>query len=372
MIKFLFIFIFMTLKRKIIVFVAVVFLWVPCILNAQNIFKDTILVGVAGNPPFVVDTTLGTGISIEIWDALAGNLNIPYNVVNYKDIPEVLYALEKGKIQVAVGPIGITAERAEKVLFSQPYFQSSLSIMSANPHPTLWGRIHPFFSERFFIAVILFIFILAVVGTCLWLAERRENPKQFPKSPSRGIANGMWCAIATMTTTGYGDVAPKTFWGRFAAGAWMIISLIFATSLVAGISSVLTISGINKNSVTSPRDLSGKIIAVPPSSSAEAFVKENGGRVKPVINIAAGDSLLTAQKVNAIVFDRSELLYYQNSHPDQDMSISGGEYQKVGYGFAFSMSQHHIHDIDVALLELSEGGVINSILQKWIGYEMNK
>ena len=83
----------------------------------------------------------------------------------------------------------------------------------------LWGRIQPFFSKRLLYATGVFVFILACVGTLLWLAERKDN-EQFPTSPARGIGNGMWCAISTMTTTGYGDIAPVTLAGRIIACGW--------------------------------------------------------------------------------------------------------------------------------------------------------
>ena len=115
---------------------------------------------------------------------------------------------------MVVGPVSITAERARRMRFSQPYFQSSLSILSRSEAPSWPQRIRPFCSARFFIALGVFVLILGGVGALIWMAEREANPDQFPAAPARGIANGMWCAIVTMSTTGYGDRAPITFWGR--------------------------------------------------------------------------------------------------------------------------------------------------------------
>ena len=89
-----------------------------------------------------------------------------------------------------------------------------------------WDRIAPFFSKSLLYAVFIFLFILSIVGTLVWLTERNASPEQFPKDPAHGIANGMWLAIVTMTTTGYGDRAPITFWGRIITGSWMVISII--------------------------------------------------------------------------------------------------------------------------------------------------
>lgn len=340
-------------------------------LSAQEKpLPDTLLVGVAGNQPFLVDKNLQSGIAIEIWAELADNLNMPYRVVYFEDVPHALAALEQNKVQVAAGPITITAERAELVLFTQPYYQSSLSIMSITDHPSIIDRILPFFRTKFFIALAIFLFILAVVGTFLWLAERKRNPDQFPPEPVKGIANGMWCAVVTMTTTGYGDVAPKTFWGRFTAGAWMVISIIFATSLVAGIASVLTIGGIHTSSIKIAEELSGKKVAAVLESPAEDFVRQNGGKVINIENIAQGYQMLKNKKVDAVVFDRPQLQYYLKEHPDENASVSGAEYQRQGYGFAFSLREKNMHEINVALLNLKESGTIERITRKWLGNEV--
>ena len=132
----------------------------------------------------------------------------------YENVPEALKALESGALDVVVGPVSITAERATQVRFSQPYFQSSLSILSRTETPGIWGRIAPFFSTSFFTAVGILLCILAVVGALVWLLGRRAGNEAFPRDPVRGIANGIWFAIVTMSTVGYGDLAPKTLLGR--------------------------------------------------------------------------------------------------------------------------------------------------------------
>ena len=107
-------------------------------------------------------------------------------------------------------------------------------------------------------AIGVFLLILSIVGTLLWLAERKESPEQFPKGPLQGIGTGMWLAIVTMTTTGYGDKAPITLLGRIITGTWMVISIIFATSMVAGLASILTLSSLDSTTISSIEELSGR------------------------------------------------------------------------------------------------------------------
>ncbi|MBS1944564.1 MAG: transporter substrate-binding domain-containing protein, partial [Bacteroidetes bacterium] len=216
-------------------------------------------VGIAGTAPFINGDT--TGIAIDIWREIAAEMAQPYLITRFASEHEALAALEAGEVDAVVGPVTISSDRAERFGLTQPYCRASLSILSRSDEFDLWGRIQPFFSKRLLYATGVFVFILACVGTLLWLAERKDN-EQFPTSPARGIGNGMWCAISTMTTTGYGDIAPVTLAGRIIAGAWMVISFLFATSMVAGIASTLTLTGMNRNVIDNADQFGGKKIAV--------------------------------------------------------------------------------------------------------------
>lgn len=357
----------MNIYKKVSSLLYVILLTAFFSIKAQPLVKDTLLVGVAGSKPFVVDTLTGTGISLEIWEEVTDELNLNYKSRYFKDVPHALAALEKGQIQAVVGPVSITAARAERVRFTQPYFQSSLSILSLQHNPSFFQRIAPFFSEKFFIAVCIFLFILAIVGALMWLAERKENPEQFPDTPARGIANGMWCAIVTMTTTGYGDIAPSTFWGRFIAGAWMIISLVLATTMIAGIASTLTLTGMTSTTIATAEELSSKKIGVIDQSPAEEFAREYGAKTVQIENIDDGYQKLMNHEIEGVVYDRPQLLYFLQQHPKSSSIISVAEYERQGYGFAFSLGSTLTHDFNVQLLELQENGGVQKIVNTWLG-----
>lgn len=344
--------------------------------NAQtkpfNPSKDTLVISVAGNDPFIVenqDTDELSGISIDIWEEMAYKNNWEYRYVTYPTVNKALKAVEKGDSDLAIGPISITSSRVKKLMFSQPYYQSSLAIGSRADGLGLWGRIKPLFSLKLLIAVGVFLFILAIVGTLLWLAEHKASPEQFPRDPKKGIGNGMWLAIVTMSTTGYGDMAPVTLRGRIVAGIWMVITIIFATSMVAGIASTLTLTGMGDSTITKVEELANKKSATVAGSPATTFVKEHKSKPIVVDTFDEALKLLGEKKVDAVVYDRPQLLYFQQNNKEEDLYVAKAEYYKQGYGFAFPLNSEFVYQVNLELLKLAEEREIEDIVAEYLGKE---
>ncbi|MFK8046204.1 MAG: transporter substrate-binding domain-containing protein [Crocinitomicaceae bacterium] len=334
--------------------------------QGENISEnDTLIVGVSGGEPFVFNR-YKKGIVVEIWDEIANENNWQYKYVPFKKITDAIDSFENGKIDLLVGPVSITSSRVDKIFFSQPFYNSSIAIVSINKDLTLWQKISPFFSFQLLMAVCVFLIILAIVGAMLWLAERKASPEQFPNSPVAGIGSGMWLAIVTMSTTGYGDKAPITLMGRTIAGVWMIISLISATSMVAGIASTLTLSSLGKTTITHIEQLSDKKAVTIIDSPAEEFLSQSHIKTISVQSIEEAFHKLKNNEVNAIVYDRPQLLHYLKHNNNQDLYISETEYFKQGYGFAFLQNSILVNDVNKSLLELSESGEKERIINFYL------
>lgn len=336
-------------------------------LNKDSIATNTLLVGVAGSEPFVFDESASEkGIAVELWEELADKKDWAYTYKYFETVDDANDQLEAGKIDAVVGPISITSDRVESSQFSQPFYNSSLAIVSRTDELTLWDKVKPFFSLNLLYAVFVFVFILAVVGTFLWAAERKASPDQFPSDPVHGIGTGMWLAIVTMTTVGYGDKAPVSLAGRIIAGTWMVVSIIFATSMVAGIASTLTLSSLGSSTISNIEELSGKKAATIDDSPSEHFLKENN--VKPVTTESLEESMekLKNEEVDAVVYDRPQLLFYISNHQNENYHIAKAEYYKQGYGFAFSLQSDLVYEVNRSLLELAEDQEVISIIEEYL------
>ncbi|HLV38522.1 transporter substrate-binding domain-containing protein [Xanthomarina sp.] len=330
--------------------------------------KDTLIVGVAGSEPFVFENNPDRkGIAHDIWENLASRENWNYKYKTFNTVDEALTSLKKDELDLVVGPISITSKRLEKIKFSQPFYNSSLTIASRNDNLDLWQKIKPFFSTKLLMAVLIFLIILAFVGTLLWYAERKESPDQFPSDPLNGIGTGMWLAIVTMSTTGYGDKAPITVAGRIIAGSWMVISIIFATSMVAGIASTLTLKSLGTSTITNIEQLKNKKVATVGGSPSEVFLKEFNTKIVRVNHLEEAISKLKKKEVEAVVYDRPQLLYYLNSHNEEDLHMAKAEYYKLNYGFAFPLNSTLTYEVNRSLLELAVEQEIKDYLDMYLG-----
>ncbi len=330
-------------------------------------FPDTLRIGIAGSEPFIfLNDIEPKGIAIEIWEELAQENNWEYKYKPFSNVEHALKELDNKHIDILVGPISITSDRSTSFSFSQPFYNSSLAILSKVQDKTLWEKIKPLFSLKLLGAVGIFLTILAIVGTLIWLAERRKSPDQFPIEWLGGVGTGMWLAIVTMTTTGYGDKAPITPLGRIITGAWMIISILFATSMIAGIASVLTISTMNNTPYSTIEQLNGHKVATIKDSPSADFLIKNKVSVKAVDNLEKAISELTNSKVDAVVYDRPQLLYHLKNYPNDNLLISKAEYYKQGYGFAFNINDSLTHEVNVALLYYAESQEINRIIHHYL------
>jgi voltage-gated potassium channel len=86
-------------------------------------------------------------------------------------------------------------------------------------------------SRHVFARLIVTTVILTILfGVLISLVDRKEFPS---------VWLGMWWAVQTVTTLGYGDIVPTQLTGRILAAAVMIVGIAFLSLITATVASVL-------------------------------------------------------------------------------------------------------------------------------------
>lgn len=197
-------------------------------------------------PPFAFQDDAGRwrGIAIELWEQIAADLALRYEY-EAVSLPDMLARLERGEADAAEAALSVTAAREEKFDFSHPYHHSGLGIAvrrdtaGGDWRDTLRGLASP----RFLRVVAALLLLLTLVGALVWWLEGRHNA-HFPKQPLPGIGSWLWWSSVTMTTVGYGDKAPVSFWGRAVALVWMFASVILISTVTASLTTAFTVDAL--------------------------------------------------------------------------------------------------------------------------------
>jgi ABC-type amino acid transport substrate-binding protein len=220
--------------------------------NGTKDAQDTIIVGTKSAPPFAMRNKQGEweGISIELWKEIAKDLNLKYKFKE-QNLTAMLNGVEEGSSNVAIAAITVTLDREKRFDFSHCYYTTGLTIATIKHNQNGWVTlIKAFFSYEMLTIITYLATLLFIVGTITWLVERKKNKENFHNDPIKGIASGIWWAAVTMTTVGYGDMTPKTLVGRLIALFWMFSSLLLVSSIIAGVTSALTMANLKEHKVT--------------------------------------------------------------------------------------------------------------------------
>ncbi len=333
---------------------------------------EVLTVGIGGSPPFLLqDDENGEeyeGLVIDLWRQIAVINDFEYELVLQTNTQDALDAVQSGELDLLVGPFSITSERLQTVNFSRPFFVSSVGVLLPSEPPTLWGRVRPFLTTAALSSIAGLFFCLFLVGNAMWLAERKHNPEQFAQAYLPGLGNGMWFALVTLTTVGYGDRAPVTPVGRFIASVWMLISLIAVSSLIGGLASAFTIafSEVPDDSITAPEDLRGTRMAVVAGSSAAVWAAEYDARVIERTQLEDAVALVSAGQADGVVFDRPVLEYFLTQNPEVDLQLADFTLSSENLGFVLPYDSSLLRPLNLTIVQLKEEGAIELISDLWL------
>jgi polar amino acid transport system substrate-binding protein len=333
--------------------------------EVEEAARPTIKVAVAGSEPFVIPSEGGaSGFSVGVWEAVAQQMGLDYEYIRFGTV--ALAAVKSGKARLAIGPISITSERARDVDFTQPYYNAELGILTSSRPKSAWDAAKPFISRAFLLGAGGLLAILLLVGNLIWLAERRVNSEQFPKRYASGVGNGMWFALVTATTVGYGDRAPRSTAGRVITSMWMLIAVFAASSVTAGIATGLTLSQLEQPPLSQLSALARHRVVAVEGTPGELIARRNRVRLSLVQTKEEALALVEQGSVDAFLYDYPVLRYYLDQNPKIELAVYGAGKNTDNYGFATAHGDSLNDQVDLALLRLRETRVISDLESTWL------
>ena len=310
-------------------------------------------VGVMDAPPLFMKTADNhwEGFSAELWQAVAQRMDVTFEFLGFDSMDQLLDAFTRQEIDVI--PAMPVRERLISVMdFSQSFLKSGLSI--AVPFDGLeykWARvIESIFSVTILKAFGLLLLMSLAIGMILWLFERRRNSEMFGDGTLKGIGHGVWWAMVTMTTVGYGDKAPKTMGGRSIAIVWMMFSVIFIASFTANITTTLTLGEL-RGKVRGFNDLYHARVGSISRSEGFDFLTKQGIAVIPFESLSQGLMAVADKKIDAFVLNEEIMRYEIKSKFPGQVQALPGTYDEYFVGIALQPSSPIRKQVNKALLK---------------------
>ena len=213
-----------------------------------------------------------SGVSVDLWRRVAEELGWEYKFTAVSQMETILSGLEQGRFDAAIGAITITPEREARVDFSYPAHRSGVAVAlrkETGPLAAISSYLTVAMDLGYLILGILTLLFL--LGAVIYVVERPGRSGTEAQDGSvTTFREGLYWAVVTMTTVGYGDKTPKTPLGQLVAVVWMLTSLALVSLLSASLVSRLTAERVENSTIRAERDLSArKLAAVAQSSGAE-------------------------------------------------------------------------------------------------------
>ncbi len=327
-----------------------------------------LVVGTKEAPPFAFKDEAGnwTGITIEMWRGMAHEMGVDFEIKEY-DLAGLLDAVGNGEVDVAASALTVTAERAETMGFSPTYYGSGLGIATTYEKPDIWTTLaRRLFTWTFLKALLALVAVLFITGVLIWLFERSHNAEQFGGKTHHGLGNGFWWSAVTMTTVGYGDIAPRSVGGRVIGLIWMFTSVIIISGFTGAIATALTVGQLEPT-VRGPQDLPNVTVGALNESSAEDYLESKGIHPTTFKSVNDGLDAVKQGKIQAFVNDHPILVYRAAKSFPGNIDVLAHSFDPGYLALAYPLNSSHGRDIDLALLEFIQSPGWEAILQKYVG-----
>jgi polar amino acid transport system substrate-binding protein len=193
-----------------------------------------------------------------------------------------------------------------------------------------------------------------------------KKKTRFQRNYFPGVFEGMYWALVTASTVGYGDKVPKRWAGRILTGILIVLFLPLSAFFIAQVSSDLTLQSI-QSSISGLEDLWGKRVGVVRGTTSYDFMKHERAHLFAFRTAASAYDALDRDALDAVVYDAPALLHYANGAGRDKVRVVGKLFAPQDYGIALPQGSQLREGINRQILATLESGQIEEILTKWFG-----
>jgi ABC-type amino acid transport substrate-binding protein len=259
---------------------------------------------------------LFVGASVDLWRRVAEHLNWQYQLTLVPQMSDLLAGLESGAYDFAIGAITITPERLARVDFSYPTHRSGVAAVFAK-RTGVGAALYEYGAAASDVAPVILatVIFLTVTGVLMWWFERSplKNPgKPDPQASVGSWHEGIYWAVVTMTTVGYGDKTPQTHIGRALAVVAMLGSLVLVSLLTTNLIARMTASQVEGIAIRTS-DIAGKRLAAVSDSSGAEYLDAQRFAYQKFGSLSDALDALATGRTDAVVNSIGALQYLVNT-----------------------------------------------------------
>jgi len=355
--------------RLLVVFMISAGLGAPAAGQATLEGTQAVTAGVYISPPFAMrDGPLYTGMAVELWQALALRADMATRFVEYPTLRELVDATASGKVDVAVTNLTINQSRAERVDFTQPWYDAGLRIMIASGQGAGFWDVMAGLRESGHLRAYLWLGLVIVLATIALTFFDRRFDKEFPRDWPSGLAESFYHVMSIATS---GKTARKRMFGafgRFFSAIWLVCGVAVLAYVTSSVTSVMTAAAITSR-ISSVADLPGKTVGVFSGSVAEAYAEEMGLLTRAYAGMDEAVAALRNGRIDAVMGDAPVLEYYAHTEGGSGLDVVGPIFHPDKYGFATPLDSPLSRQITLNLLGAHENGTVERLRTKYFGNE---
>jgi len=369
-----------TSRRGLAVFFAGLLLAVPahaaltsCPKGAQAEQTTTTLrVGLKYAPPFAMEDERGgwTGLSIELWEAVAACMAVKYRYVEYATADELLDAVNKGEVDVGVSALSVSSEREQRVDFTHVFHVGSLGALvphRSNDSATA-SIVQRLRKPGVGAAAAALVAATLLVAYGCWYLERRRGNQFFSEGPGSGFYQSLLWSVQ-LVFSGRGD----PFSIKHRGGQLLVLLLTFfgatiVSSVTAVITSTLTLEGIDHR-VRSVKDLNSRSIGVMTTGRAREWALREHLAPIQVRSWPQVQRRIDEHAFDALVHDRDILKFLVKEQVLRNVRVEPLSFNPQAYAFALPSGSGLRKPVNLSLLALRDSAGWEVLENKYLGTE---